>query len=71
MEFVIYSRKALCTYVFENSAVFPSKKDKSINLIKTYILDLDFQSKLDNLIIILYSIYETQKTSKSNSAKVD
>lgn len=71
MESVVRSKEALLAYAFDNSAVFPPKKDKLANPIKTYLLDPDFWSGLDDLITILRPVHEAQKISESNSATVD
>ncbi len=53
------------------SAVFPSKKEKLANPIKTYLLDPEFWSRLDNLITILRPIHEDRKISELNSDTAD
>lgn len=67
----IYHKEVFCAYILNNFVVFASKKYKLANLIKIYLLNLDFWSKLDNLITILRLIYKTPKFSKFNNAIIN
>lgn len=71
MESVAKSKEALRAYAFDPSANFQPKKDKPLNPIKSYLLDPEFWSGLDDLITIMRPIHKAQKISKANNATVD
>ena len=71
MEFVAKSKEALRAYAFDPSAVFQPKKDKPLNPIKSYLLNPEFWSGLDDLIPIMRPIHEVQKMSEANNATFD
>lgn len=71
MEFIAKSKEVLRPNAFDQSNNFQLKKNKPLKPIKSYLIDPEFWSSLNDLITIMRPIYKAQKMSKANNAIVD